>query len=146
MSTQKKITIFAGWACVVVIISLGFAVEIVQIDCTSKAGCFCTMKQIAGAKDTWMNDQHKSLSDRPTWAELVGPDLYLREIPSCPHGGIYIIGRVCEAPICSIPEDTAYYRKHMHPRCPEDLNGTNSSELSDIKMKAEHATGDRGPQ
>lgn len=72
--------------------------------------CIAKLKQIEGATYTWAQDNKKGSNDMITWADLVGPDRYLRTIPQCPHGGTYTITRVGELPACSIPEDTAYFR------------------------------------
>lgn len=52
----------------------------------------------------WALDNHKTTNDIPTWSDLIGKDGYIREMPTCPEGGTYTIGRVGGRPKCSNPE------------------------------------------
>src|SRR5437879_2848639 len=79
----------------------------------AKSACLAIMKQIEGAKETWVAEHHKTTNDIPRWADLVGPDGYLREIPRCPHGGAYAIGIMTEPPLCSNPKCNDYFRESM---------------------------------
>src|SRR5258705_5981534 len=79
---------------------------------TSKNSCINILRQVEGAKDQWMSDQHKTTNDAPTWADLRP---YLRpEHPECPEGGSYTIGKMAELPTCSIARHTEYWRTN-HP-------------------------------
>jgi hypothetical protein len=62
--------------------------------------CICNLRQIDGAKQLWALDNHKTTNDVPAWSNLCR---YLRDVPACPRGGTYKIGRVEDAPECSIP-------------------------------------------
>jgi hypothetical protein len=69
--------------------------------------CISNLRQIDGAKQFWAEQQHKSIDDIPTWADLL-PIVYPgRKNPRfdfvCGKGGTYTIGRVGEAPTCSFP-------------------------------------------
>jgi|GEM_PF-4491041 hypothetical protein len=79
-------------------------------DGVAQEACSAKMKNIDGAIVTWAMDHHKSVNDVVNWEDLVGSDKYLRELPSCPHGGVYSITTVGAGPTCSIPKDTAYFR------------------------------------
>jgi hypothetical protein len=73
--------------------------------------CYNKLRQIDGAKQAWADEHHKTTNDTPTWEDLRG---YLKTVPfTCPNGGTYTLGQIGELPTCSIPEDTAYWRKHM---------------------------------
>ncbi len=67
------------------------------------ASCITLLKQIEGAKATWALEHKKQNDDTPTWADLLGPGLYIADRPVCPQGGIYTLGKVAEYPGCSHP-------------------------------------------
>jgi hypothetical protein len=68
--------------------------------------CIANLKQIVGAKATWALEQKKSNSDIPTTNELYGVTNYIRDMPVCPRGGTYTLGRVDQKVRCSIPGHT----------------------------------------
>jgi len=68
--------------------------------------CTANLKTIAGAKEIWMLENHKTTNDIPTEADLFGPGKLLQEAPKCLRGGTYTIGRVSEKPKCSFPGHT----------------------------------------
>lgn len=66
--------------------------------------CVNNLRLIDGAKQQWALENGKTTNDTPTWADIQpylgrGPQ---GEIPKCPQGGTYILGRVGEPPRCSI--------------------------------------------
>jgi general secretion pathway protein G len=66
--------------------------------------CVNNLRQIEGAKQQWALENGKTTNDTPTWADIqpyLGRGLQ-GEIPKCPQGGTYILGRVGEPPRCSI--------------------------------------------
>jgi len=67
-------------------------------------GCHCiaNLKTIDGAKATWALEAKKVNSDIPTPTELFGLSAYIRDVPLCPKGGAYRIGRVDMKPQCSL--------------------------------------------
>jgi hypothetical protein len=73
---------------------------------TTGHGNFCTqnLRQIAGAKQTWAMENHKTSNDVVTWQD-VQPFLgrgRAGTLPVCPQGGIYTLGRIGEQPKCSL--------------------------------------------
>jgi hypothetical protein len=62
--------------------------------------------QIDGAKATWAMEKQKSNTDTPNATDLYGTNAYLRDKPTCPRGGKYVIGKVEQKPRCSIPGHT----------------------------------------
>jgi hypothetical protein len=71
--------------------------------------CRLRLKMIEHAKQLWAEKNQKTTNDTPAWDDL---HPYLRGgAPECPNGGVYTIGRVGEAPGCSIPEHTKYFKK-----------------------------------
>jgi len=68
--------------------------------------CIANLKQLDGAKQTWALENKKTGEAVPRAADLFGPTLYLREKPSCPSGGAYLLGRVSRKPRCTVPGHT----------------------------------------
>jgi RNA polymerase sigma factor (sigma-70 family) len=67
--------------------------------------CINNLRMIDSAKQQWALEFHKTANDTPTMDDIKpylgrGPE---GEIPVCPDGGVYIIGKVGEKPTCSIP-------------------------------------------
>jgi hypothetical protein len=75
-----------------------------------RSRCVENLEILQLCKVTWMEDYHKTLNDTPTWDDL--KDCLERHgvtnKPICPQGGDYTLGRVGDAPQCSIggPEHT----------------------------------------
>jgi type IV pilus assembly protein PilA len=66
--------------------------------------CVNNLRQIDSAKQQWMLENGKTTNEIPSW-DAVRPYLGRGpegEIPKCPKGGTYILGRVGELPRCSI--------------------------------------------
>jgi hypothetical protein len=61
--------------------------------------CINNLRQIQGAKEQWAFEKGKTINDVPIWSDIRH---YLRQGMSCPQGGAYVLGRVCESPKCSI--------------------------------------------
>jgi len=72
------------------------------------AGCTVYLRQIDSAKQGWALEYKKTTNDVPTWDDIrphldPHPGMNLPfELPKCPDGGVYTIGRVDERPSCSI--------------------------------------------
>ena len=77
---------------------------------TSVSACSRNLFLIADSKQVFLSDQRVNTSYEPTWAELtdflrIHEDSFCclsNGIPICPSGGIYTIGKLSEAPKCSI--------------------------------------------
>ena len=67
----------------------------------SKYTCIANLKQIDGAKAVWALENKKSITDAPTAKDLYGTKSYIRDEPTCPRGGKYLIGSVQQKPKCS---------------------------------------------
>ena len=70
---------------------------------SAKSSCLANLKYIDGAKDTWALECQKTTNDTPTWSDLIGTTLYIRDQPECPKGGVYTLGRVGEKASCTVP-------------------------------------------
>src|SRR5678816_342264 len=69
--------------------------------------CINNLRQIEGAKQQWALENGKNADDVPSWANIE-PYLGRGDVGStngirCPKGGVYTIGRVKDAPKCSVP-------------------------------------------
>ncbi len=68
-------------------------------------GCSCVarLRIIDGAKQNWGLDHHKTTNDIPTWDDIRPYLSRNGDIPACPSGGTYTLGRLDESPKCSYP-------------------------------------------
>jgi hypothetical protein len=73
--------------------------------------CYCNMRNIDLAKNIWALKNNKKTNDLPTWDDikifLAHDKPYYQfnptnNLPRCPLGGIYSIGRIGEPPTCSL--------------------------------------------
>jgi hypothetical protein len=64
--------------------------------------CVSNLRLIKGAKAVWALEMKKPPADTPRDADLFGPAQYIREKPTCPEGGGYLLGTVAEKPRCSL--------------------------------------------
>jgi len=68
---------------------------------SASVNCISLLRDIDAAKQNWALDRNKTTNDTPNWDDLVPH--YIRDKPTCPEGGVYIIGKVGELPRCSYP-------------------------------------------
>jgi len=71
---------------------------------TASIACVQNLRSIAAAKQQWGLEHKQSSNAVPTWADILpylgsGP---AGQMPHCPDGGVYSIGRLNENPTCSI--------------------------------------------
>ncbi|MBI3848774.1 MAG: hypothetical protein HY298_00575 [Verrucomicrobia bacterium] len=64
--------------------------------------CVNNLRQLDGAMQQWGLEHKKTPGDTPRWTELVGTNLYVREMPVCPEGGSYNLGSFGGKPTCTI--------------------------------------------
>jgi len=65
--------------------------------------CLENLAQIESAKQIWGVENGKKTGDVPVEADLIGPTLYIRKLPTCPGGGNYNFGAIGTPPSCSEP-------------------------------------------
>jgi hypothetical protein len=70
--------------------------------------CAHNLQVLAQGKKVWAENGHKGADDTPTMQDLVA---FIRHTPSCPSGGTYTLGKVSEAPTCSIAAHNDAYKK-----------------------------------
>ena len=104
---------------VTVCLSIGFVVVIVipnfiraQYETATNA-CINNLRQIESAKEQWKIENAKKDVDVATEADIK-PYFMNKNLPKCPAGGTYIIGRVGEDPRCSIGT-SAWPNSHVLP-------------------------------
>ena len=66
--------------------------------------CVDNLRNIQTCKRLWAQDGGKTSNDVPTWNDLrpYFPATWSNQIPVCPDGGTYTIGRIDQLPTCSI--------------------------------------------
>jgi hypothetical protein len=64
--------------------------------------CVLNLGWINRAKVDWSERFPESFGTELTVEQLAGTNRFLRQFPTCPGGGIYLIGKAGEMPICSL--------------------------------------------
>jgi len=80
---------------------------------TSANACINNFRQIESAKEQWKLENNKKDGDVVTEADIK-PYFINGNLPKCPAGGTYIIGRVGDDPKCSIGT-SAWPNSHVLP-------------------------------
>jgi hypothetical protein len=100
----------------------------VRAACQSAAnGCINNLRQLESAKEQWKLENGKKIGDVMTEADIT-PYIKLDSngnLPKCPGGGTYTLGKVGEEPKCSIGT-AAWPNSHI-------LNDTNNSRWFNFK-------------
>jgi hypothetical protein len=110
-----------SWFAVIIVISVvGFLALIsipnyIREPWTSPANaCINNLREIDGAKDQWMLKHNAKTNDivtlndiKPFLVPYGEPNDFIKldangNLPKCPAGGIYTIGRIGEPPTCSL--------------------------------------------
>ena len=96
---SKKIKVTVGVVVVFLIVGAVVLPSFIRARSTpAMNACVNNLRQLDGAKQQWVIENHKTTSNVPTWEDLLP---YLRQKPFCPQGGTYILGPVGESPRCS---------------------------------------------
>ena len=99
------------WKIVVLILCLAtvayFAIAFIAASRKKTARipvCHSNLMNLELIKMDWAGENNKTTNDTPTWDDLRSyfPESWSNNIPVCPAGGTYILGRVGELPRCSI--------------------------------------------
>jgi hypothetical protein len=104
------VTGYLGIAWAILFIPLMLAIAIPNFvkarDTSMQNACINNLRQIDGAKNEWALENSKT-NGTPVTAADIKPYLKLDargNLPKCPAGGTYTIGKVGEPPTCSVPE------------------------------------------
>jgi hypothetical protein len=101
-----------GWLAVELAVGFFIVIALIPNRVVSprspSSACINNLRQIDGAKQTWVLENHLDSNAIPTW-ENIRP--YLGRgpagaLPTCPQGGIYTLGNLQTAPTCSIKGHT----------------------------------------
>lgn len=68
--------------------------------------CIKNLSTIEAAKQMWGVEQGKADGAVPGEADLIGPDLYIKQMPACPGGGSYTINGIGQPTACNISGHT----------------------------------------
>ncbi len=109
MSSKTNVVVVVATVAACAVVAWGVRWFIRARSQSSYASCVTLLKQIDGAEQTWALEHNKTTNDIPTWDDLVGPDRYMRERPTCPQGGAYTLARVGDYPRCTIPMHSFYF-------------------------------------
>lgn len=100
MSKKSAIVLCAVIALVVIAFGLRWFIR--ARTQSARYSCIVALKSIDGAKQMWALEHHKMTNDVPTWDDLAKQNGWVGWRWECPNGGVYTIGRVGDAPTCSI--------------------------------------------
>jgi hypothetical protein len=102
--SKKKIITGMVLICAALVLAAGISTFIRARNTSASNACINNLRQIDGAKQQWA-DEHTATSNAvPTWDDL-RPYLgrgQTGDLPICPQGGKYILGRVADSPRCPI--------------------------------------------
>ncbi|MEW6305233.1 MAG: prepilin-type N-terminal cleavage/methylation domain-containing protein [Verrucomicrobiota bacterium] len=71
-----------------------------------KNACIKNLSTIEAAKQLWGVEMGKTDGDAPADSEFIGPDLYLKAMPTCPASGTYAIGLIGSPATCTVEGHT----------------------------------------
>ena len=96
---------YASLALILLMLPIAIPNFVKARETAQKNGCINNLRQIDGAKNEWALEKNKDPGTPVTEADIkpyIKPDAS-GNLPKCPAGGIYIIGKVGEPPTCSVP-------------------------------------------
>ncbi len=67
-----------------------------------KQVCIENLSQIENAKQIWGVENGKKDGDIPSETDLIGPNLYMKVMPSCPGAGVYDLGAIGRNATCTL--------------------------------------------
>jgi hypothetical protein len=100
MRKTKIVIAVSAIACILVVLAIPNFLPVHRAEFNF---CINNLRLIDSAKKQWALENHKT-NGNVTWEDLrpyigVGPEL---QMPKCPDGGVYIVGKLGEPPKCSI--------------------------------------------
>jgi hypothetical protein len=110
-----KMVAFVGAVAVVPLAALVLPAFIRARNTSASDACVMQLRQVAGAKDQWVIENHKTSNDVISWDDIK-PYLPHGQILQCPDGGTYILGRVGEPPRCSLAPAFVGGKSHELPK------------------------------
>ncbi len=114
MSKSKFIVAIA--ALLLVILTVAILPSVIRARTTSASNaCVNILRNIKAAKEQWALENQKTSNDIPSWDDIRVYVGSTNAVPHCPNGGVYIIGRVCEPPRCSLAPSRVGGKEHKIP-------------------------------
>ena len=107
--SKRFIIAVASIAVVVLIAGAGLRWYVRTHTMPAAHPCVNHLALIDGYKQQWALEYKKTTNDTPTWEELrlwLGTNY---QMPVCPQGGTYTLGRVGESPRCSLGKSDPLY-------------------------------------
>ena len=102
LGAQSKVQTRVGWSCILAapVLFLFGVPNFVHSITGATNTCINNLRQIDGAKEQWALEKAAEGSVSVSLGELAA---FLKD-PNlkCPEGGVYVIGKVGEAPRCSV--------------------------------------------
>ena len=71
---------------------------------TQMQACIANLSKLDATKELWGLEHGKATGSIATVDDLVGPDLYLKTMPTCPAKGNYLLMPIGTRPTCDIPD------------------------------------------
>lgn len=99
--SKKRIFPIIATVLVAVILVVSIRAFLIARSEKASAPCINNLRQIDAAKNEWKLENGKTTNDVPTWNDIL-PNLGKSQMPVCPDGGTYTIGRIGQPPTCSI--------------------------------------------
>jgi hypothetical protein len=92
------------FVCILAVAMLTIALSACERRSAKISECVFNLQQIRYCKQQWAGNEEKTTNDVPTWDDLKPFFLprWSNNIPVCPSGGTYVIGRVGEDPTCPV--------------------------------------------
>ena len=67
-----------------------------------KLVCKENLAQIESAKQVWGLEIGRGMGDEPTQLDLIGPTLFIKEMPKCPGSGTYTFNVIGSNAVCTV--------------------------------------------
>ena len=64
--------------------------------------CIENLSKLDGAKHMWAVETRQVSASVPVTTDLIGPSLYIKEMPECPASGAYTLNAVSTKPTCNV--------------------------------------------
>jgi hypothetical protein len=103
-----KINVILSIVAVAVLVATALAASwlIYMRGASASSSCINYLRQFDGAKQQWGLEHNKTTNDVPSWDDI---RIYIKltssgELPKCPRGGTYTLGRIDESPRCTVME------------------------------------------
>jgi hypothetical protein len=112
---MSKTIAFVGAIAALLLAAIALPAFIRARNASASNACVMHLRQIAASKEQWVVESHKTTNDVISWDDIK-PYLSHEQLPQCPDGGTYILGRVGEPPRCSLAPALVGGKSHELPK------------------------------